>query len=263
MPTEVVGTGNGVTKTFSGVLEESPARGSLLFSAGPGVIAFDDREGNIIGNVEPSVQIAGEDTGLVGDDIIKFFQFNTINSPLSNLGTGDVVVTDGVQTISFNGAVPVGDFDPTGTNSANLATGEIKVTFLLPSPNGSSILVSYRIARNTINYLTRRFNFTFAEPPADQLDVVAEFVLENAKRNDFTVLSFEGLREVLTNLVQQRGTWRDLYNSNEGQTLIQLAAFVGASENFYVLRRAEESYILTARLRSSLHSSVHLHHQHQ
>lgn len=69
------------------------------------------------------------------------------------------------------------------------------------------------------------------------------------------------IQEIITQLqsfLQQTDTWKDIYRSSTGQTLIELFAGVLNVGMFYVERRAQESYIDTARLRSSLINLVSL-----
>ena len=62
--------------------------------------------------------------------------------------------------------------------------------------------------------------------------------------------------DTLVTQLQQRlaltDTWKDLYQSATGSMLIELFASIGTLVLYYVERRAEESYILTAQNRSSI-----------
>jgi len=69
---------------------------------------------------------------------------------------------------------------------------------------------------------------------------------------------FDQLVQQLQNRLKNRESWLDIYRSSTGQMLIELLAFVMNLGMFYTARRAEESYILTAKNRSSIVNLVQL-----
>jgi hypothetical protein len=69
---------------------------------------------------------------------------------------------------------------------------------------------------------------------------------------------FDYLMTQLQNRLKLNDSWKDTYRSGTGQMLIELYAAVGNLVLFYVERRAEESYILTAKNRSSIINLVRL-----
>jgi hypothetical protein len=69
---------------------------------------------------------------------------------------------------------------------------------------------------------------------------------------------FDNLVQQLTDRVKLRSAWIDTYRSGTGQMLIELYAYVANLILFYVERRAEESYIGTAKLKSSVINLVQL-----
>lgn len=75
---------------------------------------------------------------------------------------------------------------------------------------------------------------------------------------NFVNYSFDDLVVQLTNRLKERGAWKDTYRSSTGQTLIELFSAVGNLVLYYVERRAEESYILTAKNKSSIINLVRL-----
>jgi len=75
---------------------------------------------------------------------------------------------------------------------------------------------------------------------------------------DYSKYTFEEVVNQLTSLLKKKDTWEDAYESSTGQTLIELFAAVVDLMNYYVERRAEESYLQTAKLRSSVVNIVSL-----
>ena len=69
---------------------------------------------------------------------------------------------------------------------------------------------------------------------------------------------FDTLVAQLEDRLKAQGAWKDTYRSATGQMLIELYAAVGNLILFYVERRAEETYILTAKNRSSVINLVRL-----
>ena len=75
---------------------------------------------------------------------------------------------------------------------------------------------------------------------------------------DFTDYDFDDLVDQLTNRLKERDAWKDTYRSSTGQMLIELFSYIGNMVLYYVERRAEESYILTAKNKSSIVNLVRL-----
>ena len=69
---------------------------------------------------------------------------------------------------------------------------------------------------------------------------------------------FDTLLTQLQQRLSLQGTWKDMYRSATGSMLTELFAAVGTLLLYYVERRAEESYILTAQNRSSIINLVRL-----
>ena len=75
---------------------------------------------------------------------------------------------------------------------------------------------------------------------------------------DYVNYDFDDLLVQLTDRVKSRDAWQDTYRSSTGQMLIELLAYVANLVLYYVERRAEESYLGTAQLRSSVVNIVRL-----
>ena len=75
---------------------------------------------------------------------------------------------------------------------------------------------------------------------------------------NFVNYSFDDLVTQLTNRLKEKGAWKDTYRSSTGSMLIELFAAVANLVLYYVERRAEESYILTAKNKSSIINLVRL-----
>jgi len=69
---------------------------------------------------------------------------------------------------------------------------------------------------------------------------------------------FDNLVSQLEDRLKAQGAWKDTYRSATGQMLIELYAAIGNLVLFYVERRAEETYLLTAKNRSSIINLVRL-----
>ena len=69
---------------------------------------------------------------------------------------------------------------------------------------------------------------------------------------------FDNLVQQFIDRIQRNAAWQDTYRSATGQMLIELHAYVANLVLYYVERRAVESYISTARLRSSVVNIVKL-----
>ena len=73
-----------------------------------------------------------------------------------------------------------------------------------------------------------------------------------AKRLDYSRYNFDVLVEQLQNRLKEQDVWKDMYRSSTGQMLIELFSYVGDMISYYIERTAQESYIRTARRRSSV-----------
>lgn len=69
---------------------------------------------------------------------------------------------------------------------------------------------------------------------------------------DYTNYDYEALVQRMTDLLQDKEGWGDAYQSSTGQTLIQLMADVTDGLHYMLERRTLESFLNTARLRSSV-----------
>jgi hypothetical protein len=78
--------------------------------------------------------------------------------------------------------------------------------------------------------------------------------LLNYVEYDFTTL----VNQLADRLHQESDAWKDTYRSATGQMLIELFAYVGNMVLYYLERRAEESYISTAKHKSSVINLVRL-----
>jgi hypothetical protein len=68
---------------------------------------------------------------------------------------------------------------------------------------------------------------------------------------DYSSNDFDSLVIQLTDILKAKDLWKDSYQSSTGQGLIQLFAYLGDTLNYYIQRRAEESYLNNCKLRSS------------
>jgi len=75
---------------------------------------------------------------------------------------------------------------------------------------------------------------------------------------NYTAYDFDDLVVALQNRLKNKETWVDIYRSGTGQMLIELLAYVLNSGLYYTERRAEESYLSTAKNRSSVIALVSL-----
>jgi len=75
---------------------------------------------------------------------------------------------------------------------------------------------------------------------------------------NYTIYDFEQAVVQLQNRLQSKGAWLDIYRSSTGEMLIELLAYILNLGMYYTERRAEESYLPTARLRSSVRNLVQL-----
>jgi hypothetical protein len=69
---------------------------------------------------------------------------------------------------------------------------------------------------------------------------------------------FDTLVQQLQNRLKNKEAWQDIYRSSTGEMLIELLAYVLNLGMYYTERRAEESYLPTAQLRSSVKNLVAL-----
>lgn len=69
---------------------------------------------------------------------------------------------------------------------------------------------------------------------------------------------FDRLVQQLINRLKATDTWKDTYRSSTGQMMIELYAYVANLVLYYIERRAEESYLDTAQLKSSVINLVRL-----
>lgn len=69
---------------------------------------------------------------------------------------------------------------------------------------------------------------------------------------DFADYDYDNMVTQLQNIVKNRSTWVDLYASGTGQMLIELWSYLSEMMMYYAERRAQESYLDTAQLRSSV-----------
>ena len=152
------------------------------------------------------------------------------------LAPGSVVIRGGLDLIVYD--------DRNGHLIGAVATPESVAVQATPATFVSSV----------INYATGDFTIMFETVPASSEVVEAYYTAQTAATvlPDYTALSFDGLVALLTQFVRRRDSWKDVYDSNEGQMLIQLVAYVANGINYMIARRSQESYILTARLRSSM-----------
>jgi len=82
--------------------------------------------------------------------------------------------------------------------------------------------------------------------------------VSNGNPLDYTNYDFDALVQQLINRVKAESTWTDTYRSATGEMLIELFGYVGNLVNYYIERRAEEGYLPTAQLRSSVIRLVRL-----
>lgn len=75
---------------------------------------------------------------------------------------------------------------------------------------------------------------------------------------NFTQYNFEVLVQQLQNRLKAKDAWKDIYRSSTGEMLIELLAYVLNVGMYYTERRAEESYLPTAQLLSSVKNLVQL-----
>ncbi|MCB0221864.1 MAG: hypothetical protein KDH09_19355, partial [Chrysiogenetes bacterium] len=112
----------------------------------------------------------------VGDGLTADFNYTMPRGPVQ---PGTVMVTDGVETCADDGA---GGLLCTGggTNTINYATGDVEVSFALPSPAGAAVEVDYTRVLNPAGNPARAFctharkddsNFSEADNPVTPVDM--------------------------------------------------------------------------------------------
>ncbi len=75
---------------------------------------------------------------------------------------------------------------------------------------------------------------------------------------NYVEYDFDQAVQQLQDRLKNKGTWQDIYRSSTGEMLIELLAYVLNQGMYYTERRANESYIGTAQLRSSIVNLVQL-----
>jgi len=75
---------------------------------------------------------------------------------------------------------------------------------------------------------------------------------------NYTSYNFDDLVEALQDRLKNKETWIDIYRSGTGQMLIELLAYILNTGLYYTERRANESYLSTAKNRSSVIALVSL-----
>jgi len=79
-----------------------------------------------------------------------------------------------------------------------------------------------------------------------------------ANELNYADYDFDSIVLQLQNRLKDTDAWEDIYRSSTGQTMIELLAYVLNLVMFYAERRAGESYLPTAQLRSSIVNLVSL-----
>jgi len=79
-----------------------------------------------------------------------------------------------------------------------------------------------------------------------------------ANELNYVDFDFDSIVTQLQDHLRNTAAWKDVYRSSTGQTLIELLGYVLNLAMFYAERRAEESYLSTAQLRSSIVNLVSL-----
>jgi len=75
---------------------------------------------------------------------------------------------------------------------------------------------------------------------------------------NFANFDYDAMVQQLQDIVKGKSTWKDIYTSGTGQMLIELWSFLSEMMMYYAERRAQESFIGTAQLRSSVVNLVKL-----
>ena len=69
---------------------------------------------------------------------------------------------------------------------------------------------------------------------------------------NYVNFDFEDLVQTLQNRLKTKAAWSDIYRSGTGEMLIEFLAYVGNISLYYTERRAQESFLPLAQLRSSI-----------
>ena len=75
---------------------------------------------------------------------------------------------------------------------------------------------------------------------------------------NYTKYDFDSMVVQLQNIIGTKDSWADLYESGTGRTLLEMFAYAMEMNQFYLERRAEENYLPTAKIRSSVENLVSL-----
>ena len=75
---------------------------------------------------------------------------------------------------------------------------------------------------------------------------------------NYTNYDFDSMVVQLQNIIATKDTWTDLYESGTGKTLLEMFAYAMEMNQYYLERRAEENYLPTAKVRSSVENLVSL-----
>lgn len=242
-----IATGDGMTTTFSGGLQNPPLVIGTLF------IAADDPDGN---------QQILQDNGNIITQIIATGNGGTTYS--GTLGVFPIVpasmsVTDGFENFVDNGAgILTGNLGGTGT--INYTTGVFSLTFSAVVPVGVDISSTYESntgigtlsgdGSGTINYLTGAYTASFNTAPAATAVIYAKYQGYSANRpqgvlffnNEFT---FRPVPDQAYQIKMQ-GYIKPILLVNDSDTPLQeewgaLIAY-GASLEIFSDRGDEESY---------------------
>lgn len=73
---------------------------------------------------------------------------------------------------------------------------------------------------------------------------------------DYDILSLRN--QLIQRLQARQGVWKDVYVSSNGSIIIDMYSYIANLVLYYIERRAEESYLPTAKLRSSILNLVRL-----
>jgi hypothetical protein len=167
--TESIGTGSGLTKTFSGTLTHHPltaltltitdgfetfthtgttvlegdkgGTGSINVTSGAYSVTFNtgpDYGASITANYIYPTTVATESIG-TGSGLVKTYEGTLAHHPLTNLS---LTISDGVETLTHTGTnVMTGSLGGSGT--INITTGAYSVTFNTGPAKGASITAAY------------------------------------------------------------------------------------------------------------------------
>ncbi len=242
-----IATGDGVTTTFTGGVQNPPLIIGTLF------ITADDPNGN--------QQVVADQGNNITQTIATGSGVVTYNGTLGifPIIPGTMTVTDGVEDFVDNGSgILTGDKGGSGT--INYTTGVFSVTFNTAVAVGVSIVATYTSdsdlgalsgdGAGTINYLTGAYSVTFDVAPASTAYIYAKYQGYSANRpqgvlffnNQFT---FRPVPDQAYQILMQ-GFIKPVSLVNPGDTPLQeewgaLIAY-GASLEIFSDRGDEESY---------------------